>query len=200
MLVKAPLNGIAVAQTIFRGGDLAQVQEGDQLWPGMMFMTVVDPRSMVVDATVNQADVEQLRIGAKATVRFDAYPDLVLPARVYSVGGIAKPGGQRATYVKEIPVRLKLEKLDPRVIPDLSVAADVVVQSSDAATPMVSLAAVFEDTPGQPYVFVRGPQSWSRREVELGVVSNTQASVRSGLKANEVVALERPPAAASVRQ
>jgi len=42
MLVKAPLDGIAVMQTIFRGGDLGQIQQGDQLWPGMNFMTVVD--------------------------------------------------------------------------------------------------------------------------------------------------------------
>ena len=64
MLVKAPFDGIAVMQTIFRGGDLGQVKQGDQLWPGMMFMTIVDPRSMVINATVNQSDVERLRIGA----------------------------------------------------------------------------------------------------------------------------------------
>jgi len=74
-----------------------------------------------------QVCVERLRIGSRAKVHFDAYPDLELPARVYSVGGIARQGGQRATYVKEIPIKLKLEKTDPRVIPDLSVSADVLL-------------------------------------------------------------------------
>src|SRR5262249_49759782 len=81
MIVTAPIDGLAVMQQIPRGGELAQVQAGDQLWPGIMFMSVVDTRSMVVNASANQVDVQRLRIGAKAQVRFDAYPDLVLPAR-----------------------------------------------------------------------------------------------------------------------
>lgn len=194
MLLKAPINGITVMQTIFRGGDLDQVKAGDQLWPGMLFMTVVDPRSMVVNATVNQADVERLRIGARATIRFDAYPDLQLPARVYSVGGIAKPGGQRATFVKEIPIRLKLEKTDPRVIPDLSVSADVVLANETEHSAVVPLGSVFRDDGRQPFVFVRGPKGFERRPVELGLVNYTHAAVRNGLKPNEVVALERPGA------
>jgi HlyD family secretion protein len=197
MLVKAPIDGTTVAQTIIRGGDLAQVQQGDQLRPGMMFMTVVDTRSMVVSATVNQADVERLRIGARARVRFDAYPDLELPARVYSVGGIAKPGGQRATYVKEIPIRLKLDRTDPRVIPDLSVSADVVIESEAQQASVVPLGSVFRDDSGQPFVFLQTPAGFDRRPVQLGVVNYTHAAVRSGLKANEVVALDRPPSSES---
>ncbi len=199
MLVKSPLDGIAVMQTIFRGGDLGQVQEGDQLYPGMMFMTIVDTRSMVINATVNQADVEQLRIGSPALVHFDAYPDLELPARVYSVGGIAKPGGQRGSFVKEIPVKLKLERTDPRVIPDLSVAADVVVGAEQQQASIAPLGAIFEDTPGQPFVFVQGPSGWTKRPVQLGLVNYTQASVRGGLKPNEIVALDRPSGPATAR-
>jgi HlyD family secretion protein len=192
MLLKSPLDGITVMQIIPRGGTLAQVQEGDQLYPGMMFMTIVDPRSMVVSATVNQADIERLRIGARARVRFDAYPDLELPARVYSVGGIAKPGGQRAAFVKEIPIKLKLEKMDSRVIPDLSVAVDVVVESETRQGSVAPLNAIFRDSPSQPFVFVQTAEGWTKRPVELGVVSNTHAAVRSGLKPNEIVALDRP--------
>ncbi len=192
MLIKSPIDGLTVMQTIIRGSDLAQAQEGDQLFPGMMFMTIVDPRSMVISATVNQADVERLRMGARARVHFDAYPDLDLPARVYSVGGIAKPGGQRATFVKEIPIKLKLEKMDARVIPDLSVAVDVVTESETQQATIAPLASIFRDTPSQPYVFVQTPAGWTRRPVELGVVSNTHAAVRSGLKPNEIVALDRP--------
>lgn len=196
MIIRAPIDGLTVMQQIPRGPELAQVQEGDQLWPGIMFMSIVDTRSMVVNATVNQADVEKLRIGAKARVRFDAYPDLVLPARVYSMGGIAKSSGMRGDFVKEIPVRLKLEATDPRVIPDLSVAADVVLDAEPHQAAVAPLGAIFRE-PGSaaPFVFVQTPSGWARREIELGVTSNIAAAVRSGLRAGEVVALDRPPAA-----
>jgi HlyD family secretion protein len=193
LIMKAPLDGLAVVQTIFRGSEMAQIQNGDQLYPGQFFMSVVDPSSMVINASVNQVDVERLRIGAKARVRFDAYPDLQLPARLYSVGGVPKTGGNRVNFVKEIPVRLKLDAMDPRVIPDLSVSIDILVENEEAQT-IVPLDSVFEEGGGKPYVFVQNANGgWDRREVELGLKSFTHVVVRSGLKPKEVVAVDRPP-------
>jgi HlyD family secretion protein len=201
MIIKAPINGLAVIQQIPRGGELQQVQAGDELRPGLRFLSIVDTTSMVVNATVNQVDVESLRLGAKARVRFDAYPDLILPARVYSIGALANSGGMRTTFVKEIPVGLKLEGDDPRVIPDLSVSADVIIESEPAESVIAPLAAVFRDSAaGAPYVFVHSGSGWTRREVELGLANNIAVSVRSGLRAREVVALERPPEAARSRK
>lgn len=200
MLLRSPIDGMTVMATVPVAGDLRQIKEGDQLYPGMLFMSVVDTRSMIINSSVNQADVEKLRIGAKATVRFDAYPGLELPAHVYSVGGIAKPGGQRASYVKEIPVRLKLDGTDARVIPDLTVSADVVLASEASETAVVPVGAIQRDQPGTPaYVFVRAGEGWTRRNVELGLSNHVQVAVRSGLNRNEVVALEPPAENAAAR-
>lgn len=194
MIVKAPIDGLTVMQTIPRGGDISPIQEGDQLYSGIFFMSIVDTRSMVINAVVNQADVERMRIGARARVRFDAYPDLELPARVYSVGGVAKPGGMRANFVKEIPIKLKLDRVEPRVIPDLSVSADVVIDSRDDRVEIAPRAAVFTDGPEQgPFVFVQTPAGWTRREVQLGLANNISVEIRSGLKSGDTVAMERPP-------
>lgn len=193
LVVKAPIDGLTVIQNIFRGSDFTPVQAGDQLRPGQFFMQIVDPKSMVVDGMVNQVDAERLRIGQRARVRFDAYPDLVLPAHVQSVGGIAKSGGARESYVKELPVRLKLENLDPRVIPDLTVSANVILETEQQAV-VAPRAGVFRDAGSSPpYVFVRRPGGWARQEIELGTVNFIEAAVRSGLKAGDVIALDRPP-------
>jgi HlyD family secretion protein len=197
MLMKAPIDGLVVMQTTWRGGDMGQIQVGDQVYPGQGFMRIVDPSSMVVSASVNQVDAELLRIGAPARVKFDAYPDLELPARVYSIGAITKGGGFRGEFVKEIPVNLKLERMDSRVIPDLSVSVDVVV-SSEADIVLAPRESVFQERPGEkPYVFVRDASTWLRREVELGQSNHTAVAIRSGLRADEVIALERPPSAAN---
>ncbi len=194
MIAKAQINGLTVMQNIFRGSEFAQIQQGDQLAPGQFYMQVVDTRSMVINSTINQVDVDNLKIGAKARVRFDAYPDLELPAHVYSIGAMTKPGGMRGSFLKEVPVKLKLDKLDPRVIPDLSVAVNVVFESDTQAAAVVPLEGVFRDTvPAKPFVFVRSGTGWQRREVELGLASNVQVAVRSGLKPGEVIALNRPP-------
>jgi len=192
LLVRAPIDGVVVMQTIFRSGEMAQIRAGDQLAPGMLFMRIVDPRSMIVQARVNQVDVERMRLGLKARVRFDAYPDLELPAHIHSIAPMPTSTGFRANYVKEVAVVLKLDKMDPRVIPDLSVSVDVIL-AREEQTVVAPLAGVFQDSPnGRPYVFVRGPSGWERREVELGLSNHVTAAVRSGLRAGEVIALDRP--------
>ncbi|HYO82757.1 MAG TPA: HlyD family efflux transporter periplasmic adaptor subunit, partial [Bryobacteraceae bacterium] len=198
MVMKAPIDGLVVMQTMFRGSEFAQIQAGDQLWPGMRFMQVVDTSSMVVNATVNQVDADSLRVGAKANVRFDAFPGLELPARIFALGAMTKQGGARAQYVKEIPVVLKLDKMDPRVIPDLSVSIDVEIESEQQAAAVAPLAAVFrEGAAGAPVVYVKNGEGWERRPVRLGLSNNLTVAIRSGLRPGEVVALEQPPVTSS---
>lgn len=194
MLVKSPIAGITVMQQTFAGSEFRPVQEGDPLMPGFLFMQVVDTSSMVINATINQVDAERLRINTKAKVRFDAYPGLELPAHVVSVAAVTKAGGFRANYMKEIPVRLKLDALDPRVIPDLSVSADVILESADAPAivPREALHQDAKSAPGKSFVYVRAANGWVRREVEVGDSNYISAAVRSGLQAGDVVALEVP--------
>lgn len=194
MLMKAPIDGLVVMQTTFRGTEFAQIQAGDQLWAGMRFMQIVDTSSMVINAAVNQVDADTVRVGSKASIRFDAFPDLQLPATVEAIGAMTKPGGMRAAYVKEIPVVLRLTKLDPRVIPDLTVSVDVEIATDKQAT-IAPVSSIFRDEAGSgtSYVFVRNGDVWERRPVEVGLVSNLYASIRSGLRPGEIVASERPP-------
>jgi multidrug resistance efflux pump len=194
MAVRAPIPGILVVQTVHRhGGETAQIQAGDQLYPGHFFAQIVDPRSIVVNAEVNQVDAESLRFGQRARVRFDAYPDLELPARVVSIGVFANSSGFRRAYVKTIPVRLKLERLDRRVIPNFTVSADVTVASEERAS-IAPLESIFTDQAGAaPRVFVRTESGWEKRGVQLGLRNHVWVAVRGGLKPGETIAVEPPP-------
>ena len=58
MLMKAPMDGMTVMQTIRRGPEMTQIQQGDQFFPGQMLHADCGSGSMLVQATVNQADVE----------------------------------------------------------------------------------------------------------------------------------------------
>jgi multidrug efflux pump subunit AcrA (membrane-fusion protein) len=194
MEVHAPISGILVVQSIHRGGEMAEIQKGDRIYPGHVFAQIVDPRAMVVNAEVNQVDAELLHSGQRARVHFDAYPDLELPARVVSVGFFANSGGFRRAYVKSIPVRLKLEEIDRRVIPNFTVSADVVTASEESAS-IAPLESVFTDpTDATPHVYVRTETGWEERDVELGLRNNVEVAVRGGLKPGEVIAAEQPPA------
>ena len=202
MLVKAPMDGLVVMQNTFRGSEFGAIQQGDSVNPGMLFMQIVDPSSMIVNATVNQSDVQSMRIGQKARLRFDAFPGLELPGRLVVIGAITKAGGSRAQFKKDVLVRFRLEKMDPRVIPDLSVSADVILEEEALAAVVPIEAVQGQDGEGtKAFVLVRSATGqWERREVELGLASFTHVAIKSGVKAGEVVALDKPPAASPGEQ
>jgi multidrug efflux pump subunit AcrA (membrane-fusion protein) len=191
MVMKAPIDGVVVMQSIFRGGDFGQIQQGDQIYPGMSFMQIVDPSSMVISGSVNQVDAEAIRLGMQATTRFDAYPGMELPAHVIGIGAMTKPGTWRPTYMRELPVRLKLDRMDPRVIPDLSASADVLLATEKQAT-VAPLEAVFQNEAEKPFVLLQGPAGWQRKEVELGLKNHIAVAILSGLRKGDVLAAERP--------
>ena len=120
----------------------------------------------------------------------DAYPDIELPGTLVGIGAMAKMSTFRARYVGEIPVRIKLEKMDPRVIPDLTGSAEVVM-NAEKNTLVAPRSAIFEEA-GGAFVFLQGPDGWSKRKVDLGLSSFTSVAVSSGLQNGDVVALQRP--------
>ncbi len=58
MTIHAPMNGVAVLNTIWLGSRMGTVQKGDSIQPGVPFMQVVDPSQMEVRALVSQSDLE----------------------------------------------------------------------------------------------------------------------------------------------
>ena len=119
-------------------------------------------------------------------------PGLEVPAHVVSIAAVPKTGGMRASFVREIPVRLKIDQMDLRIIPDLSCSVDVVIEEEKEAT-IAPLAGVFADAEtGKKVVYIKVGEAWNRREVEVGLENYLVASIK-GLRKGEVIALDMPP-------
>ena len=61
--------------------------------------------------------------GSKATVFFDAYPDLAIPAHFESASPVA--ASALGSPIKPFTAVFKLDKTDPHLMPDLSAAVIV---------------------------------------------------------------------------
>lgn len=186
--INSPMNGLVVMATIFRGGDMGQVQQGDQVWPGQQILKVVDTRNMQVEGSVSQADSGELRVNQLARIGLDAFPDVHMTGKVYSIGALAVGGGRQSNYyVRAVPVRVQIEGSDPRLIPDLSAHANIVLETIPNQLQVPS-GAVQEEN-GKTYVSVREGGQFVRREVKIGKHSNTAAAVLAGLNAGDEVRL-----------
>ena len=132
MQIRSPIDGIVVFNTIWKQGNMGEVQEGDQVRPGVPFMQVVDPTLMQVHVLVNQQDLFALKVGQKALVHLDAYPDLVLRGRLESIDPMGKHG-DFSSKLRLFSATFSIAGNDPRLMPDLSAAVDVHGDAADAA-------------------------------------------------------------------
>src|SRR6266436_5577490 len=124
MQIRAPLDGVVVLNTIWKQGKMGEVQEGDQLRPGIPFMQVVDPSLMEARVLANQEDFLTLQVGQSAHIYLDAYPELVFPGRLEEMAPIGR-GGDFSSRLRTFTVLFSVAGQHPDLMPDLSVAVDV---------------------------------------------------------------------------
>jgi multidrug efflux pump subunit AcrA (membrane-fusion protein) len=132
MEIHSPIDGIVVFNTIWKQGNMGEVQDGDQVRPGVAFMQVVDPAAMEVQARVNQEDVLALSIGESARVHLDAYPDLVFPGRLEAIDPMGQ-AGDFSPKLRQFTATFSIQGTDPKLMPDLSAAVEVNSSGQNAA-------------------------------------------------------------------
>ena len=201
--VRTPIDGMVVRETMFnRSGQFAQTKAGDQVYPGALFMRIVDVSKMVVSASVNQVDAQAIRIGNEAVVELDAYPGLHFSARVADLAAVASTGsgrsrfsrGNTGNFIKHIPVRILIEDQDERILPDLSASADVRLSSGRRGilVPREALRSEPSLDAGE-FVHVVDGGEYRKRRVLVQDVSDTEALIQSGLEPGERVLLSSLP-------
>jgi hypothetical protein len=163
---------------------MGEVQEGDQVRPGVPVLQVVNPKSMEVRARVNQADVPYLRPGQLAQVRMDAYPDFVLPGKLERIAavGVASSYSER---LRTFNVIFSIDGTDAKLLPDLAASVDTELERRPGVL-VVPRDAVWEEN-GKRYVRVQSGKRWEKREVKVGGVSDAEAWIESGLQEGAVV-------------
>jgi HlyD family secretion protein len=188
--IHAPISGLFVLNTIFRGGDFGQVQEGDQLSPGQPFAKVVDIRTMEVDSSVNQSESQAVRIGQTAKIHLDAFPQLEFTGKVISIGALGVSSGSSTYWVRKVPLQIAIDGSNPSLIPDLSASADLRLAAprSGVLVPLEALGT----SPHGTTVEVRSGAGWKEVPVTISSRTNTMAVVTSGVSAGDEIAIAHP--------
>jgi multidrug efflux pump subunit AcrA (membrane-fusion protein) len=126
--IKSKLPGMVAIQNVWRANSQGKPQEGDQLYQRQPLASIFDPKEMAVRCAVGEPDGGALKPGTKATVFLDAYPDISLVGHVEFVSPVA--ASNLGSPIKAFTALIKLDKTDPRVMPDLSAAVVVDPESA----------------------------------------------------------------------
>lgn len=184
--IYAPMDGLVVLQSVYRGGgESQQISQGDNIFPGQLVLRIVDANSMQVEATINQAESSEFRIGQKTVIGLDAFPGLKFEGRIHSIGALAVGGWRQQYYIRTVPIKLAIMGSDPRLIPDLSASGDVLVERVEQAT-LIPVSAVSTEK-GKDFVRVKTADGFEKREVKLGSRNEAQIAVLSGVRSGEQI-------------
>ncbi len=184
MSIHTSLDGLVVLNNIWKGGQMGEVQEGDQVRPGVPFMQVVNPETMEVHARVNQADMSDLQMGQPVEMRLDAYPEMVFKGTLEQIGAIGETS-EMSDKVHYFAVLFSIRGADPKLMPDLSAAVDVQLESRPNSL-VVPSDTVFTEKE-KSFVRVKNGSGSEKREVKTGSMSDVEAVIESGVDAGAVV-------------
>jgi HlyD family secretion protein len=184
MVVHSPMPGVVVYNTIWLGGRMGTVQQGDQVRPGVPFLQVVDPSQMEVRVELNQVDVLKVRLGEQAQMHLDAYPGMALPATLEELSPLGHPG-QFTEAVRSFTARFSVQGTDARLLPDLSAALDLDLGSQKNAL-VVPCQSIGTEA-NRSYVSVKTTVGFEKRTVQIGPRNDVEAVVTSGLSEGDII-------------
>ncbi|HEY6388108.1 MAG TPA: HlyD family efflux transporter periplasmic adaptor subunit [Candidatus Acidoferrum sp.] len=184
MTVHSPMTGVVVYNTIWLGGRMGTVQQGDQVRPGVPFLQVVDPSKMEVRVELNQVDLLKVHPGQKAEMRLDAYPGMMLPAVLDELSPLGHTG-QFTEMVRSFTARFLVQGNDPRLLPDLSAAMDLDL-GTDTNVLVVPYQGIGTES-GHSFVWLKSSSGFEKRTVKIGRRNDLNAVVESGLAEGDVI-------------
>jgi HlyD family secretion protein len=193
MVVHSPMPGVVVYNTIWLGGRMGTVQQGDQVRPGVPFLQVVDPSQMEVRVELNQVDLLKVRPGQQAQMHLDAYPGMTLSATLEELSPLGHQG-QFSEVVRSFNARFSVQGADPRLLPDLSTALDLDLgsQTNVLVVPWQSIGIANNHS----FVWLKSTVGFEKRTVETGARNDLEVVVNSGLSEGDIIrraAIEEHP-------
>ena len=171
--VTSPFSGIVSAR---------QVNAGDVVQPGGALYTIVNPRTMRLEASVPANELSAVRIGIPVDFTVNGYPNRHFTGRITNINPVADPTTRQVRIIATIPNAGNV--LVGGLFADGHVASEV------RSAPVLPLAAV-DERGLKPFVMRIKNGVVDKAEVELGIrdAATETVEVRSGVQPGDTILL-----------
>lgn len=185
--ITSPIDGVVIQVDVKVG---ETVVSGTTNIPGSAMMVIADPSVTLAEVQVDEADIGQVRQGQTAEVYTAAYPDTPLAGTVQSVASVARKMAGEAGLSFLVKILLH-EQNSILIRPGMSVRADLYTRSRENTLAIPVQAVLYDEDTGdedeQTYVFVMRDGKAIRRNVSVGIASDSDQEIIDGLEAGERV-------------
>ena len=186
--ITAPADGMVGYLPTYFGNDFRVARVGDTIFMNLPFMVIPDMSSLVVHCYVPESELGRIATGAPAQITPVAFPELVLPGTVESVGATAQVVAEKPAWQKYFHVVVALQSTDERLRSGMSITTQILACDRSSALLVPRVAVRWKGA--EASVVVRRGDAAEARIVTLGQADALQFEVLSGLKAGEQVVVE----------
>jgi len=186
MVIRAPFDGVITTKDAQPGEMISPVSAGGG-FTRTGIGTIVDMSSLEIEIDVNESYINRVEPGQPVEAALDAYPDWKIPCKVIAI--IPTADRDKST----VKVRVGFDKLDPRILPDMSVKVAFHDYGGTAAGTRVIIpknAVLSRD--GRDVVFVVQHGRAERRAVTVTDTQGDDSVLSAGVAAGEKVVVGAP--------
>tara|TARA_R110002111_G_scaffold18931_2_gene46234 strand:- start:62291 stop:63493 length:1203 start_codon:yes stop_codon:yes gene_type:complete len=172
--ILAPTNGF-LAERLVDVGDLAK--------PDVALMKIVNLETVRTVVHIVEKDYEDVKIGQKAAITVDTFPDKIFSGQVIRKAPVLDPLTRTAAVYIEIP------NSDFSLKPGMHARVSIVFAHRDKTNvlPIASLTRR-KDGPGSAVFIIGGnPPITERRNIEVGINDGELVEILSGINAADLV-------------
>jgi HlyD family secretion protein len=159
------------------------VRQGDFVKLGDVLAEMADLRHVRVRAFVDEPDLGALKPNQDVQVKWDAMPNRTWTGKIEQLPKQVVPRGARS--VGEVLCSIENDKIE--LLPNVNVEVRIMVHEEREAL-VVPRAAVGDDK-GLHYVFVYDGDEVHRRNIQVGIASDSNYELISGLSLGDKVAV-----------
>ncbi len=169
--IEAPAEGILIARN---------VERGDVVQPGKVLMVLSPGGQVQLVAQIDERNLANLRLGEKAIVAADAFPDEKFAAEVAYINPAIDP------LRGSVEVKLNVPAPPLHLRQDMTVSIDIEV-ARRLRTLVLPTEAVHNGTGAEPWVLLIANGRANRQPVKLGLRGGGKIEILSGIQAGDQV-------------
>ena len=192
--ITAPMDGIVTALPV-EEGEVAVI--GTMNNPGTVLLTIADMSVVEAVMEVDETDIPNVKVGQRATVTIDAYPNKTFEGLVTEVGSspMNRQGAQSGQEAVNFEVKIQVQNPPEGIRPGFSASADIITGTRTKAVAVPIQALVVREKPGttggkpvdEEGVYVHDAGTVKFVPVKTGLSGESAIEVVSGLKEGQQI-------------
>lgn len=181
--IYAPISGIISGLSLQEGSVIVETTNTSNSAQSATKIANIKTKALpMISVSLTEIDVPKVRLGDKATIKFDALTNKTFTGKVVSIDTAGTVSSGVTTY----PTVIRLDTESDSILPNMAASASIITDTKDNAL-IVPVAAVQKQTDGTSFVQVMKNGQPTQVTVQTGLSSDTETEIISGLSEGDTV-------------